>query len=149
LLRALDDRYKQGGDHIAPALAAFERDWRNLQAGQAWAAARAGQDRVGAELCVAYPVVGAWLLELRQPLRERARWLEAALESAREIGDRQGEVNASGNLGIAYADLGEPRRAIELYERQLEIARELGDRQGEANRGRAAMATSCGAAGSP
>ncbi len=38
-----------------------------------------------------------------------------------------------GNLGNAYADLGEPRRAIEYYEQHLAIAREIGDRRGEGN----------------
>ena len=36
-----------------------------------------------------------------------------------------------GNLGLAYADLGETRRAIEFYEQALAIAREIGDRRGE------------------
>ena len=49
----------------------------------------------------------------------------------REIGDRRGEGTALGNLGAAYADLGETRRAIELYEQQLVIVREIGDRRGE------------------
>ena len=38
-----------------------------------------------------------------------------------------------GNLGNCYADLGETRRAIELYEQALAIAREIGDRAAEAN----------------
>jgi len=50
----------------------------------------------------------------------------------RKIGDRRGEGKAFGNLGIAYKDLGEPRRAIEYYEQALVIDREIGDRQGEA-----------------
>ena len=33
--------------------------------------------------------------------------------------------------GMAYADLGEVRRAIEYYEQALAIAREIGDRRGE------------------
>jgi tetratricopeptide (TPR) repeat protein len=41
-----------------------------------------------------------------------------------------------GNLGLAYADLGDARRAIELYEQALVIDREIGDRRGEgADRG--------------
>jgi tetratricopeptide (TPR) repeat protein len=51
----------------------------------------------------------------------------------REIGDRRGEGNALGNLGNAYADLGETRKAIEFYEQQLIIVREIGDRRGEGN----------------
>ena len=38
---------------------------------------------------------------------------------AREIGDRRGEGNALGNLGIAYADLGQVERAIGFYEQDL------------------------------
>ncbi|MDT5296717.1 MAG: hypothetical protein QOJ76_3597 [Acidobacteriota bacterium] len=38
-----------------------------------------------------------------------------------------------GNLGLAYADLGETRRAIEFHEQHLAIAREIGDRGGEGN----------------
>jgi tetratricopeptide (TPR) repeat protein len=38
------------------------------------------------------------------------------------------------NLGLAYAALGEPRRAIEYYQQALAIAREIGDRRGEGNR---------------
>ena len=37
-----------------------------------------------------------------------------------------------GNLGVAYADLGDARRAIAYYEQRLAIAREFGDRRGEA-----------------
>jgi tetratricopeptide (TPR) repeat protein len=52
---------------------------------------------------------------------------------AREIGDRRNEGNALGNLANAYADLGETRCAIELYEQDLVIAREIGDRRNEGN----------------
>ena len=36
-------------------------------------------------------------------------------------------------MGIAYADLGEPRKAIEFHEQSLKISREIGDRRGEGN----------------
>jgi tetratricopeptide (TPR) repeat protein len=56
---------------------------------------------------------------------------ERALEIFREIGNRRGEGNALGNLGIAYRQLVEPLRAIEYYDQSLEIFREIGDRRGE------------------
>ncbi len=37
----------------------------------------------------------------------------------------------SATWGLAYAALGETRKAIEFYEKALEIAREIGDRRGE------------------
>ncbi len=48
-------------------------------------------------------------------------------------GDRRGEGNALGNLGIAYYSLGDAHKAIEFYEQRLGIAREIGDRRGEGN----------------
>ena len=36
-----------------------------------------------------------------------------------------------GNLGLAYADLGEVQKAIEYHEQALIISREIGDRRGE------------------
>ena len=59
--------------------------------------------------------------------------MNRTLAIAREIGDRRGEGQALGNLGIAYADLGDARKAIEFYEQALAIAREIGDRRGEGN----------------
>ena len=53
---------------------------------------------------------------------------------AREINDRRGEGAHLGNLGLAYSNLGEVRRAIEYYEQALTIAREINDRRGEGNR---------------
>ena len=38
-----------------------------------------------------------------------------------------------GNLGLAFADLGEVREAIGYYEQALAISREIGDRRGEGN----------------
>jgi len=55
------------------------------------------------------------------------------LEIDRQIGDRRGEGADLGNLGNAYLQLGDPRRAIEYYEHQLVITRQIGDRRGEGN----------------
>ena len=56
---------------------------------------------------------------------------ERALRIFHEIGDRQGEGQAHGNLGNAYADLDEMERALEHYEQHLKIACEIGDRRSE------------------
>ena len=44
--------------------------------------------------------------------------------------DEEKEIRL-GNLGIAYSDLGEPRKAIEYYEQALKIDKEIGYRRGE------------------
>jgi len=56
---------------------------------------------------------------------------ENCLRIAREIGDRQSEGGALGNLGNAYYNLGQYERAIDFYQQCLTLARETGDRRGE------------------
>jgi tetratricopeptide (TPR) repeat protein len=58
-------------------------------------------------------------------------WFERAREIYRRIADRRGEGAALGNLGLTYADLGQPRLAIDCLQQSLAIAREVGDRRGE------------------
>ncbi|MGK7892054.1 MAG: CHAT domain-containing protein, partial [Leptolyngbyaceae cyanobacterium] len=56
---------------------------------------------------------------------------EQSLVITREIGDRAGEGDSLGNMGIAYRNLNQYQQAIALHERSLIIAREIGDRAGE------------------
>jgi tetratricopeptide (TPR) repeat protein len=123
--------YRQGGAAIAEGLSLFDRERTNIEAGQRWAAAAVARSEDAAKLAAAYANAGANVLSLRLHPRAWIRWSEAALEGCRRIGDRRGEGNALGSLGIAYGDLGETRKAIEHYEQQLLIAREIGDRRGE------------------
>jgi len=125
--------YETGRDSILAGLGLFDRERQNVEAGQAWAAARAGQNREIARLCNAYPDAGGYVISLRLHPRAWIAWLEAALAAARSLGDRRGEGNALTNLGAAYYSLGEVRKAIGYYEEALKIKREIGDRRGEGN----------------
>jgi tetratricopeptide (TPR) repeat protein len=131
VLAAADDLYLKGGVHVLSGLALFDLERRNIETGQAWASRCAADDPAVARLCVSYPNAGVYVLDLRQHPHQRIAWLQAAATAAREIGDRPGEANTLGNLGLAYAALGETRRAIELYQQDLVILREIGDRRGE------------------
>ena len=128
VLREADELYRRGGEAVNHGLRLFDVEWNNIQAGQAWAEAGSYYDVVPAELCIAYPNAGAHLLNLRQPPRERVRWLEAALAAAERLnrGDAQGIVFS--NLGLTHAELGDTDKAIEFYQKSLSIARELGNR---------------------
>jgi tetratricopeptide (TPR) repeat protein len=131
VLWAASKLYLQGGDSVLLGLALFDLEWGNIEAGQAWAAARVEEVRRGAELCSNYPSRGYMILPLRQHPRQWISWLEPALASARKLEDRRAEGYHLGNLGIAYESLGEYRRAIEYHEQALAIDREIGDRRGE------------------
>lgn len=133
VLAECDDLYLKGGDAIKSGLALFDAERRNIEAGQEWARQHSSGNQAAARLCNKYPNAGAYVLNLRQHPRELIAWLEIALAAARQLKDRAAEGRHSGNLGIAYADLGETRRAIEFYEQRLAIAREIGDRRGEGN----------------
>jgi len=131
VLGAADDLYLKGGENVLLGLHLFDLEWENIRTGHAWAIATHESDPNPSKLCIEYPNAGVYVLNLRQHPREKIRWLEAAISSAREIGDRQGEGVALGNLGNAYAALGDARKAIEYHEQALVIAREIGDRRGE------------------
>ena len=68
-----------------------------------------------------------------QAIEQTIEHHEKRLEIAIEVGNRVGEGNAYGNLGIAYRSLGDFRKAIEHHEKRLEIAIEVGNRVGEGN----------------
>jgi hypothetical protein len=118
------------GDALA-GLALFDREHAHIDAGWGWAMVHAGEQDADA-LLLDYPNALYALANLRYDLRrERIPHLEAQRAAAQRIGRRDHEGYALGNLGIAYADLGDAHKAITFHEQCLTIARELGDRRGE------------------
>ena len=55
--------------------------------------------------------------------------LETARRIARDIGDSVTELNARGQLALAYDALGEPQRAFALFDSAIAMARQGGRRQ--------------------
>lgn len=129
-LLAVDDLYLEGGDSINSALGLLDVEWRNIQAGQSWVAAHSEEDRLAAELCDGYAGWGQHAVLLRQHPHEQIRWLEAALASARQLGNRPSEGRHLGGLGVRYHALGDYRRTIEYSEKALGILIEIGDTRG-------------------
>ena len=115
VLAAADELFLQGSEHILEGLRLFDQEWFHIQTGQRWSASKREESEQAAGLCVSYPDAGAYCIDLRLHPRRRIEWLEAAVEGGRKLGDRWREGNALGNLGLAYADLGEMRKAIEFY----------------------------------
>ena len=82
-----------------------------------------------AQAKVLYSATLGMLMQIRR-CTKAIEFYEQALAIAREIGDRRAR-SCLGNLGIAYADLGDTHKAIEFYEQALVIAREIGDSRSE------------------
>ena len=133
LLAAADDLYQQGGAGIQKGLALFDREEANINAGHALSCKSLEANFQAAELCMDYPDAGVYVIGLRLHPKQRISWLEEALKAARKLSNRGMEGVHLGNLGIAYKNLGDVRKAIEYYEQHLVIAREIGDRRGEGN----------------
>jgi len=134
VLSIADDFFNQGKGGTLKGLALFDKERANILAGQSWAEKNLEVNSSAAiDLCKFYPNVGAYILDLRLPPREKIPWLEVALEACRRSNDKAAEGANLGNLGLAYFYLGEPRKSIKFYEQALQISREVGDRRGEGN----------------
>jgi tetratricopeptide (TPR) repeat protein len=125
--------YDKGGEQVVSGLALFDLERRNIETGQAWAAAGVADDPAASRMSVGYPLVGFDVLSLRRHPRRSIAWLETGVKAAQTIGDRRGEGQVLFILGFTYGNLGEPRRAIKFCEQALAIMREIGDRDGEGN----------------
>jgi tetratricopeptide (TPR) repeat protein len=131
VLGGAKELYKAGSDKLLKGLRLFDAERANIEAGQAWAIGRLAASEDAARLAFGFTNAGAYVLDLRLTPRQRIGWLESALEGCRRTGHRQGEGATLGNLGIAWKDLGEARKAIGYYEQGLAITREIGDQRGE------------------
>jgi tetratricopeptide (TPR) repeat protein len=120
----------RGGADLKSGLSLFETEQPNIHTGQKWASRHTTDSEAAAQACNWYGWQGS-LLGLRFHPRDQIRWMEAALNAARQLKNRQAEGAHLGNLGIAYYNLGETRQAIEYYDQILVIHREIGDRRGE------------------
>jgi tetratricopeptide (TPR) repeat protein len=133
VLRTAQKFYDRGGKNIDRGLRRFDLEWGNIALGHAWAEKHAQENDVAVVLCSAYANLGATILMLRLHPQERVLWLQTALNAIQLSNYRDAEAACLCNLGAAYADLREMRRAVELHEQALAIDRQSGDRQGEAS----------------
>ena len=131
VLSQADDLYKEGGDSVLQGLGLFDAELDNIRVGQGWAADHSAEGGRAAELCSRYGYAGAYIFLVRLHPRERIRWMEAGLDAARRLSDKNKEGATLSNLGLAHHRLGEYSKAIEYHEQRLIIAREIGSRSGE------------------
>ncbi|WP_114860561.1 tetratricopeptide repeat protein [Azospirillum brasilense] len=133
VLAAADVLFLEGGEGICMGLALYDRESINILAVADWAIEKTDCHEAARILTNRLPNAGVYVFSLRLPTRRRIGLLEAAVRAAQSLGDKRAKGSHLGNLGIAYADLGETRRAIDHYEQALLISREIGDRRVEGN----------------
>lgn len=123
--------YLQGRPGVLAGLQAFDAIWPHLAAG--WTALHERTDARTHAWLNGMPAAVTYMLGLRVPPHTRIAYLESALAAARRLKDRRFAEYHLGNLGGAYGDLGQPRKATAYYEQALALAREIGDHRGEGN----------------
>ena len=124
--------FVQGKEATMRSLQLFDLERANILTGHSWAEKNLeGDSSAAIDLCKSYPDAGAYVLDLRLSPCEKIPWLETALEACTRSNDRAAEGSHLGNLGRAYFDLGDPRKAIEFCEKALDISREIGHLLGE------------------
>jgi len=124
-----DALYKKGGADVLHGLELFDRERAQIEAAFDWLQPR--RDHDSATLLISLVNAVAYTGSLRFHPRQRIRWLETQHETSRITGHRGAEGDALGNLGLAYKNLGDARKAIEFYEQALLIDRDTGNRRGE------------------
>jgi tetratricopeptide (TPR) repeat protein len=115
------------------ALKLIDAEWSNITTGQKWTANQAEQNDEAARFCKDYSGYARGFIRLRLLPREDIDWQESSLTAARKLNNHQDEGSSLGELGSAYYNLGEYRKAIEYFEQHLEISREINNRLGEGN----------------
>lgn len=129
-LKSLEDRYLRGGQETRQSLMAFDECWPQIERGQQWAGAFRRTDSIAQELAQAYPLGASYLLHLRQPPRQRIEWLETASAAADDTGEKLAKATAVGNLGNAYAELGDIKTALDRLHEAAELLLKAGDARG-------------------
>jgi tetratricopeptide (TPR) repeat protein/transcriptional regulator with XRE-family HTH domain len=112
----------------AGALSWARAERSNLLACLDYATGSGSQARV-----VALTAALAALLRLDGPWSEASTRHAAAVDSARQLGDRVGEAIALGDLGDIRRLIGDYQGAAEAARAALQIFRDIGERVGEAN----------------
>src|SRR5262249_17802316 len=131
VLREADKNYYLGGANLNVGLDLFDLEFPNIEAAQRWASDNIESNTEAATNCLNYPYWGAHIIHLRLHPRKRVQWLNAALRAANQLKDSEAESRCWGDLGLAHFDLGEIRRAVELFNKSLDIERRMGNTRGQ------------------
>ena len=112
-------------------LARFDQERRQIDAAWHWLLTQSPTNATD-HLLIHLADATVYIGDLRYDLRhERIPQLQAQASAAQRLDHKEAQGTALGNVGLAYADLGEVTRAIDYYHQVLVIMRELGDRRGE------------------
>ncbi len=109
--------YDKHGDAASEGLALLDTELPNIRVAAVDAGKHAASDDVAAEVAMRLPNYS--VLDLRLTAQERIDWLEAALPSARRIGDKVAEAKLIRSTAHRHAVLGDLGHAEEMTNEAL------------------------------
>ncbi len=131
VLRRADELYLASGERARQGAQVLGVNWENIRGGWTWAESHSDEDEDAASLCVDYTDAGERWLPLRLDPEEHVSWVQAALRSARRLGDTPAEASNLVRLGDAYQRSSQHEEAKKVYETALDKYIEIEDRKGE------------------
>lgn len=119
-------KYSDPENGFMSALDLLDKEWPNIVAGQRWAAEHFQMDPKYADTCCRYSSFSEFF-DFRLTLQESIAWQETSIRAAKKFKNRKRVGLYSGNLGIAYRQLGNFEKAAECHSLSLAIAQEFND----------------------
>lgn len=105
-LRMVDRAMSRGQANAAYGLSVFDQEWEQIRHWQAWTILRTPEDTARAELCKEFPLAGLEVLANRNTAADHLAWLQAALEAAHQLDDKEVERALYYELMMTYYRLG-------------------------------------------
>ncbi len=126
VVKTIYAQYGEAGDGSIKALALFDLERENIDAGFEWSAAHSTSIPDAASVCSAYARYASQILQLRKSTKERIRWFTLALEAAILVGDKEAQLVHMIGLGGAYRKIGQKDKAFAIYTNARDIAAAAG-----------------------
>jgi tetratricopeptide (TPR) repeat protein len=123
-----EELYTKGGKDATRGILLFDAENIHIKTAYGWAIENIDSNKEIPTILKEIPN-SVFLTRIRLHPNEQIKWFSAIFDAALKYGDMNNQNKALGNIGTAYAHLGENRKAIEYWERALKIAHEIGDKQ--------------------
>lgn len=140
ILSRINELYIRGERDAVAGREIFDTEWANIRLGQKWAEDAAflksgekeSKDLIPEmepilHLCSAYASEAAYAIGMLLNPRERIHWLETALLASHLLKEAKNECAHLSNIGIAYIQVGEFLKAIDVFEQRMSLSRKIGD----------------------
>lgn len=133
-MNVLENAYlhvEKGGKEAIKGYRLFDLELENIKAGMEWSKKYFDKDKEAAQICSAYTENGATMIAQRLSPAECIQWFEAALTSARKLGDKETERKHLLNLGAQYVLLNQVQDATNTLQNALSVCKKEGDVEGQ------------------